>query len=232
MRLIEVVEFIESRPIITSNDVSKNFNISKTYARIFLQRLFKRGLVRRIEKGKYSYVNDALVIACNIVYPSYISFFTAASIKGYTEQLPRTIQLATTVYKRDITFDENKIEFINLPSWGFYGYLKQMRNNFAIFIVEDEKLIIDILLKPKTIGNFEEIVEIIKNIKVQEEKIKEYAKRIKNVSLLKRLGYLLEEYKNIDLSDVVSIRDRNYINLNPFGKLGKNINKKWRIKYD
>jgi len=65
------------------------------------------------------------VIACNLVYPSYISFFTAASIKGYTEQLPRSIQLATTAYKRDIAFDETKIEFINLPSWGFYGYLKQ-----------------------------------------------------------------------------------------------------------
>jgi|UniRef100_A0A7C5PFV6 predicted transcriptional regulator of viral defense system len=232
MKLVEVIEFIESRPVITSNDVSKNFSISKAYARIFLQRLFKRGLVRRIEKGKYSYVNDALVIACNLVYPSYISFFTAASIKGYTEQLPRSIQLATTAYKRDIAFDGTKIEFINLPSWSFYGYLKQMRNGFTIFIAEDEKLIIDILLKPKTVGNFEEMIEIIKNTRVQEDKIKEYAKRIKNVSLLKRLGYFLEEYKNIDLSDIVSIRDRNYVNLNPFGKLGKKINKKWRIKYD
>jgi len=76
------------------------------------------------------------------------------------------------------------------------------------------------------------MIEIIKNTKVQEKKMKEYAKRIKNISLLKRLRYFLEEDKNIDLSDVVSIRDRNYINLNPFGKLGKNINKKWRIKYD
>lgn len=230
MKLVEVIEFVENRPIITSNDVSKNFNVSKTYAYIFLERLFKKGLIQRVEKGKYSYVNDALVVASNIVYPSYVSFFTAASLKGYTEQIPRAIQLATTVYKKSITFGGNKIEFINLPSWGFYGYSKQMRNNFAIFIVEDEKLIIDILLRPKTVGNFEEIVEIIKNTKVQEEKIKEYTKRVKNVSLLKRLGYLLEEYKNIDLSDVVSIKDRNYINLNPFGKSSERINKKWRVK--
>ncbi|MGB9758760.1 MAG: hypothetical protein ACP5KW_02290 [Thermoproteota archaeon] len=107
---------------------------------------------------------------------SYISFFTAANIKGYTEQFLRTIQLATAVHKRSVTFDENKIEFIGLPSWCFYGYLKQMRNNFAIFIVEDEKLIIDILLRPKTVRNFEEIVEIIKNTQVREDKMKEYAK--------------------------------------------------------
>lgn len=35
MKLVEVIEFIESRPIITSNDVSKNFSISKAYVRIF-----------------------------------------------------------------------------------------------------------------------------------------------------------------------------------------------------
>lgn len=231
MRALEVIEFAKSRPIITSNDISKNFNISGSYANILLGRLYKKGVIKRIEKGKYTCLNDALVIANNIICPSYISFFTAASIKGYTEQIPRSIQLATTFPKKSITFNGNVVDFINLPSWSFYGYLKKRRNDLAIFIVEDEKLIIDILLKPRTVGNFEEIVEIIKNTKIRERKMKEFVLRIKNSTLLKRLGYFLEKYKSIDISNI-AIKDRNYITLNPFKSSSKYTNKKWRIKYD
>ena len=232
MRALEVIEFARNRPLITGNDLSKEFNVSRSYALIFLERLFKKGFIERVEKGRYTCISDAIVIANHIIYPSYISFFTAASIKGYTEQIPRTIQLATTFHKRDITFHENVIQFIALPPWGFYGYSKQRRDSFTTFIVDDEKLVIDILLRPKTVGNFEEIIEIIKNAKIEEKKMMEFVRRIKNLSLLKRLGYILEKHRGIDISNIVSIKDRNYISLNPFKKSGRYTDRKWRIKYD
>jgi predicted transcriptional regulator of viral defense system len=232
MKALEVIEFARSRPLTTGNDISKKFNVSRSYALIFLERLFKKGVIERIEKGKYTCISDVIVIANHIIHPSYISFFTAASIKGYTEQIPRTIQLATTFHKKGITLHENVIQFIPLPQWNFYGYSKQRKDNFTTFIVDDEKLVIDILLRPKTVGNFEEIIEIIKNVKIEEKKMMEFSKRIKNFSLFKRLGYVLEKYKGIDISDILSIKDRNYISLNPFKKSGRYTDKKWRVKYD
>jgi len=232
MKALEVIEFAKSKPLITGNDTSKKFNVSRSYALIFLERLLRKGLIEKVEKGKYTCISDSIVVANHIIFPSYISFFTAASTKGYTEQIPRTIQLATTSYKKNISFRENIIQFVTLPKWDFYGYSKQRKDSFTIFIVDDEKLIIDILLKPETIGNFEEIIEIIKNAKIKEEKMIEFAKKVKNLSLLKRLGYILEKYKGIDISEILTVKDRNYISLNPFKKSGKHIDKKWKVKYD
>jgi len=232
MITLEAIEFIKTKPLVTSKDIAKKFGITNSYATIFLERIARKGLVERIEKGKYTCTDDAIVVANYLVLPSYISFFTAASIKGYTEQIPRKIQIATTIYKKPINFRSYEIEFVRLPNWCFFGYSKEKRNNFTIFLVDDEKLIIDILLKPKTVGNFEEIVEIIKNTKIDESKMVEFVKRIKNVSLLKRLGYLLEKYKSIDISSIVNIKDKNYVSLDPLKKSGKFVDGKWRVKYD
>ena len=98
-----------------------------------------------------------------------------------------------------------------------------------MFIVSDEKLIIDSIENQNKMGNFDEIEKIIENSKIKKEKIIGYLKRNKNQSTIKRAGYLLEKIKQIDLSKDF-VLDKNYIKLNKLSSKTKEINSKWKIK--
>lgn len=117
-----------------------------------------------------------------------------------------------------------------MPKRYFFGFIKQETREGAIFVAEPEKLLIDALLRPQEMGNFDEIINIVKNAFLNAEKVVEYALATKNISLMKRVGFLMEKYKNIDLSEKLEIKDNNYISLNPFIKKSKTILSKWRLK--
>ena len=128
---------------------------------------------------------------------------------------------------KEIIFENYKIKFI--PTKYFFGYKKIKTTEGELFIVEDEKLLIDSLLKWREMGNFDEIKKIIRNAEISEEKIVEYMKRTNNVTLIKRVGYLLEKERGIDVSSYFKL-DNNYVRLNLFSKHIKEISSKWRIK--
>jgi len=78
-----------------------------------LHYLVRRRWLQRLEKGRYLIVplsagmaghhtENELVIASHLVSPSYVSYWTALSYYGYTDQPSRTIYIATTRQKRPV----------------------------------------------------------------------------------------------------------------------------------
>jgi predicted transcriptional regulator of viral defense system len=167
------------------------------------------------------------VISTNLVYPSYLSFWSASGYKGYTEQILNTIQIATSKRVKDFLFQGYKIEFVKVNS--IFGYEKIKTDFGEMFIATNEKLIIDSLEHQKRMGNFDEIEKIIENSKIDEIKLIDFLKRNENNSTIKRVGYLLEKIKKIDISKNFGV-DRNYIKLNKLSKKTTQVNSKWRIK--
>lgn len=90
-------------------------------------------------------------------------------------------------------------------------------------------MIIDALNKQKECGNLTEIENIVKNADVDADKIIAYLKLINKPALTKRVGYLLEKIKGIDISDKFQL-NRNYIVLDQISRKYNKINSKWRIK--
>jgi len=217
------------KTIITRVSTQNEKHIGEKYARTFLQRQFKANKLSRITKGKYSKSKDIYKIATNLFTPSYLSFWSASYFKGYTEQIVNEIQVAVTKKHKKINFEEYNINFSKLNKKCFFGFEKIKYGNGFIFVVDDEKLIIDSINIEKKIGNFDEILKIIKNAQIDREKIIKYLKRINNKSLNKKIGYLLEEYRAIDLSKEINYNDSNYVNLSTFFECTQ-INKKWKVK--
>lgn len=224
-------KYLEKIPVITKSDVKKIKDITDDYAYTFLNRLFKKNKIKKIKKGMYTYSDNVYEIATNIYSPSYISLLSASYFKGYTEQIINTIQIITTKSYKKINFENYKIEFYKSNESLFFGYEKQKFNNTFLFIADDEKLLIDALLFQEKMGNFDEIIKLIKKVNIDENKLIKYLNKINNTSLNKRIGFLLEYYLKIDISKRVSFKDKNYIQLSLFKK-SKSINEKWRIKYD
>jgi len=222
---VELLEKLEEYPVIDKNFLKKHFKYNQNYAYLVLQRLKKRGIVRQIIKGKYTALDDPYKVASNIYTPSYISFLTASMLKKCTEQIINTVQVACN-YRRTIDFMNYKIELVKINKKHMFGY----ENKEGIFICDNEKLLIDMLLYRGYCGNFSEIMKIVKNLKFNEKKIVGYLKIISNTSLTKRAGFLLDRYKKIDIRNKFEL-DNNYVFLDIFFK-GKKTDSKWRIKYD
>jgi predicted transcriptional regulator of viral defense system len=222
---------MSSSPIITKADIKKEYNCNNDYAYTKLNRLLKQKKVKKVIKGKYTIVDNIYVISSNLYIPSYISFWTASFLKGYTEQIVNTIHVVTTRNHNEINFENYKIRFHKFKKSIFFGYKKESVGDFFQFIADEEKLMIDCLLFQRFIGNFDELVKIVTESNIDKTKMIMYLRKINNISLNKRVGFLLEKIKGIDLSGELNINDKNYIDLSYFTK-GMKIDSKWRLKHD
>ena len=224
MKTIELLKILQDYPLFTENDLAKILDKSPEYIKTLLYRLRKQRLIYRIERGKYSIYEDILVFASYIYMPSYISLWTALRYYNLTEQLPRTIFVMIPKSRKSLKFKNTSIEFIKTKY--FFGFRKERYSNFDIFMAEPEKALIDSLLSKKV--PFDVIIKAIKTKQVNIKKLTNYAIEIKNKTLIKRLGFFLEE-NNLECEKLKKFIDNNYIILDfALRRKGKK-NKKWRI---
>ena len=214
--------------IITIPDTSRIINKNRKYTALYLKRLEKRKIIKRIEKGKYTLQDTPpKVIASNLITPSYISFLSGLSHYHLTTQIPRITQIATTKSKKRINYEDQKIQFIKLKK--IFGYNREKTQFGYIFIGEKEKIIIDSLLLPKYCP-INETINAIKETKLDVKKLIDYAQKMNSIVLIKRLGYSLE-LNNINIyQKVKKSLNKRYDLLNPNLPPTNKKNTKWKLK--
>lgn len=220
---IELLKKLEQYPLFTLKDLSKIMLDKKSnYLKVLVQRLEKRGLIHKIERGKYTVHKDPMIFATKIFNPSYVSLWTALRFYNMTEQLPRDIFVCVPEWRKEIEFFDATIKFVQTKH--MWGYKKTRYNEFEIFMAEKEKAILDSLLSNKV-----PFYEVVKGIeKASKKKIKKYAIRTNNKSLIKRVGFLLEVF-GADCSDLKEKIDYNYVKLDPLMERKGKKNRRWRI---
>lgn len=224
MKTHNLIRILQNYPLFTENDAAKIINKKQEYIKTLLYRLRKQNLIYRIERGKYTSHDDAFLLASYICTPSYISLWTALRYYNLTEQLPKTIFIIVPKSRKPLKFQDTAIEFVKTKY--FFGFRKERYREFDIFIAEMEKAIIDSLLSKKV--PLDEVEKAIKTKRFEIDKIIDYAIKIKNKSLIKRLGFLLEE-NNIKCEKLKKFIDANYIALDlMLTKKGKK-SRRWMI---
>ncbi|MBN2251101.1 MAG: hypothetical protein JW724_03390 [Candidatus Altiarchaeota archaeon] len=219
----------------TAGDAASLMGWDKGKAYKVCSRLKGKGLVKAFN-GRYALVSicgdyDVYSVASNLVWPSYISFWTALSYYKYTEQLPSTIFVATTRQKKDLRLENGTIKFVRIAGSRFFGY----RKTDDTIIAEKEKALVDSLLLPRYAGGIAEAGKCLKNAweEVDKETLVGYALKMKNKTLLKRLGYLIEKNKLTIDAKLLDKLERNigrgYSKLDPTlgGKGG--YDNKWKL---
>jgi len=195
MEKILLVRQLEKYPVFNLKKIGEITGKTKGYAKLLVYRLKKKGIITEIEKNKFTTNNDPMVIASNMIWPSYISCWSALRYYNLTEQLPQDIFVITTKTrkKRIVKFNNIKIIFIRVKPKYFFGYIKERYNNFDIFIAEKEKALIDSALFKKI--SFSEICNIIKNnLDILDTRLfLDYLIKIKNKTLIKRFGFLFDK---------------------------------------
>jgi len=233
--------------VFTVSEAAELLNVSNEIASKIIHNLTKKRKLQRIEKAKYllippeawkvgEYTEEGIIVASQLIEPYYLSYWTALSFHGWTEQPSRTIFVATPKVKKPVELQGITIRFVKLAEKRFFGFEERWVGNQKVTVADSEKTIIDCLDQPRYCG---EIVEVVKGLwngrkEIDFQKLLEYALRMKNGAILKRLGYLmdiLEIHKPKIRSGLLQNISPNFALLDPGEKTQSGIpNREWRIK--
>lgn len=216
-------------------DVEKALGCTPQSAYTTISRLKKKGWIDEIEKGKYLLKGivaehvDPFELATRMVWPSYISFWSALNFYKLTEQVPFTIFVVTTKHKRQMKLSSMRLRFVSLSPKRFFGY----RRVGKITIAEVEKALLDSLLYPRYAGGLGEIAKSLREADLDPDRLVDYALRLDSKSLCARLGYLLDYVdKPLDSSHESALLNRvgdSYPKLDVSKPRKGHIDKKWRV---
>ncbi|MFH1425529.1 MAG: hypothetical protein ABIG28_02245 [archaeon] len=207
-------------------DLRLILGISETKTYNIVKSLKKKGVVKSAGKGFLAFKDvDEFVVGTRINYPSYISFWSALSYYGFSDQMPKKIFLVTTKYAGDI---EN-YKFVTLSRKRFFGYVSVG----DVVIADKEKALIDSLLFPKYSGGVKEIIRCVGSAlnEIELKKLVDYAFKVESKAVLRRLGFILEkiEYKGKLLNKIRKQIGKGYELLDPELKGKNNLNERWLL---
>jgi len=214
-----VIKHFSKVPVFSLADVAQIIS-NRGYAKQFVSRMIKKGLMRRVKKGLYSMHDDPFLVSTFLLRPSYISSFSALSFHHKIAQIPNEVFCFTSKEPRRYFFI-TKINFHHTKF--FFGFEKEHYAGFEIPVATPEKAIID------SIGVVP--LHIIEDAfsEVDAERMQSYLFRIGKSSVVKRIGYLLEKNGHDVYSRVKKFVDRGYIQLDPVTKNGKKKERRWRL---
>src|SRR4030042_1613575 len=133
--------------------------------RQFLERLQRKGWIQRIKRGKFTVIPlssgeeripqlHEFIVAMELVSPSAIAYWSALNHHGMTEQLPRTVFVATNHPARRPPGEVlgGRYKIISLRPEKFFGIVKDWIDEMPFMVTDREKTIIDGLDLPQYVG--------------------------------------------------------------------------------
>lgn len=191
------------RRVFDLEEAKKILNCSDEVLRKILHRLTLKGRIQRIKRGYYilvparagyqtSWTEHVFSFLNGILDEYYVGYWTALNYWQMTEQIPRTIFIATRKRRRDFTYNNIvPIHFVKVSSHKFFGWTKEKMGDVEFRISDREKTIVDSLDLLQYAGGISEVAKGIRT-NLDWEKMGIYTERLRNKSVPKRLGYLIE----------------------------------------
>jgi len=239
MRINMIDKLASKGSTFTFRDAQDILGSDYSVTKVILSRLEKQGWIERIEKGKYmiiplgaekgKYTLHEFLIASMLINPYAIAYWSSLNHYGLTEQIPTTVFIQTTARKKKQNLNIFGVEYriVRIAEKKFFGLKKEWIDESQVYITNREKTIVDCLDKPKYCGGIIEVAKALKRGKYNTEKLSEYAKRIENSGIIRRLGYLSETLGiYVKLPEV---KTRNYLYLDPTMPKQGRKNAKWRL---
>lgn len=159
----------------------------------------KRGLYAIVPldvgmKGADSFILHNFVVASHLVEPYYIGYWSALNHYGFSEQIPRTTFIATTKPKMPLEIMDAGYYFVRIDKKKFFGFDEVELEGDKVNISSPEKTIADCLDHPEHSGGIDEVARSIyfSHEEMDFRKIYKFAEKMGNLTILKRLGYILE----------------------------------------
>lgn len=194
MRTGELLAELAKLPVFDTATVMALTAKDPAYVKLLLWRLKRAGRITQLQRGHFTVQTDPFIIASHMLWPSYISLWSALRYWNMTEQLPTAIWVITPRKGRlrTLRYRETAINIVHIKAKYFYGYKKVLYRGFEVFIAEPEKAIIDsLLLRRISLGEIAAIVRAQRS-RLSRRRLIDWAVRTGNSALLKRFGWAAE----------------------------------------
>jgi len=235
----------EGNTIITLDDLEMKTG-SRLGARKMASSLERKRWLERLGKGVYlvlslnagrkpEWTEDGYYIASKMAKEYYIGFYNMLNHYGWTEQIPMKIIVAVHKPLKSRKILGVDYEFVSLGKGKFFGIEKRRIGTHEILVSDKEKTLVDALDHPEYCGGIEEVAKCVFNAKtdVDWKKVIEYAGKLGNGAVFKRLGYIAEEMELGFEKDVIgALREgvtKGYSSLYPGGKKEGAFNSRWNL---
>ncbi|MGC8533872.1 MAG: type IV toxin-antitoxin system AbiEi family antitoxin domain-containing protein [Candidatus Parvarchaeum sp.] len=225
MNMYEITKELEKmkEKVFSIDKLAALTGLSLRSASVLVNRMAKKKLVYKIERGKFSLSDDPFIVASNIVYPAYLSFSSAFYIYGLLEQVINEVYVATPKKTKDRNFNGSKVVFVKIPESLMFGFKKIDYARGVIPVAEKEKAFVDSLAYTRYVRiNF--LDSIIKEM--DRNLLEKYAEMSNIEAVKRRLGFLLE--KN-GIETKIKIRGKTVYKLNPSIRNTGVLNSKWKL---
>lgn len=246
-RLSEVLRRAGGNPI-TAKTVSLFLGIPAAIARNFLSLWAKSGWIHRIRRGAYLPVDirasspdeifaDPWIIGTDLFSPCYVTGWSAAAHWGFTEQIFHSTVLCTErrINGKNQSVGSSRFLVKKTTAEKTFGLKTVWKEGVKIRIADPHKMIIDMLDDPSLGGGIRSVtdflLEYLSSAHYNPEILLEYAGKMQNGAIFKRLGFLLSKTdpdKKIVIERCRDQLSKGYCQLDPTAK-GNSLVKRWKI---
>lgn len=206
-KLAEVIR--GAKGTISVAEAATILRIPRSDAAKMLSRWAGKGWLSRVRRGLYIAVplesetadvpmEDPWIVAERIYAPCYIGGWSAAEYWELTEQLFRTIVVMTMQKPRNRAPVIKEVPFLirTVSERTMFGLKLVWRGQIKVSVSDPSRTIVDMLSDPALGGGIRSTADMLANYLRSEKKdiplLLEYAERLANGAVFKRLGFLLE----------------------------------------
>jgi predicted transcriptional regulator of viral defense system len=234
--------------VIAIDDAEAALGVPRQQAAKLLSRWASQGWLRRVGPGAYvpvaltlrdseQVVQDPWVLVPALFGPAYIGARTAAEHWDLTEQLFRDIMVFTArpVRQKTIKTQGTIFSLKHIEEDLLFGTKTVWRGQTRVQVSDLHRTIIDMLDDPATGGGIQHVADCFANYLERKDSdprlLIEYADRLGNGAVLKRLGFLAERHRLSDfLIDAIKSRlTQGYAKLDPALDCARLITR-WRLR--
>lgn len=218
--------------------------------RRLLAHLATRGWLARVRRGLYVTVPlgattpaewraDPWAVAARSFNPCYVSGWSACEHWELTEQIFRDVAVVTSapVRQNQVVIQGTHYHLMHRPAARIFGTKSVWRDHVQIRISDPTRTVVDILDVPRLGGGIRHVADVLNvyfgGAHRNDRLLVEYAKKLGNRTVFKRLGFLLEALE-IDASDLIAkcfaMRSSGLTSLDPTMNRRGRLSKRWNLR--
>jgi predicted transcriptional regulator of viral defense system len=205
----------EGGEVLTVENTARILSVTNEDAAKALARWRKQGWLSRIKRGLYVPVpvqsigtdralEDAWIVIPDLFGPAYIGGWSAAEHWDLTEQIFRDICVFTTrpVARRHQVIHNVPFVVTHIAPDHQFGTKTVWKNQTKLSVSDPTRTIVDMLSSPWAGGGIQHVVDCfeqyLKSSHFRAEQLIDYAERLGNAAVFKRLGFLVERLLGAD----------------------------------
>lgn len=198
-------DFYEHR-VFTFQEIRKRYRKDNTVGslRILLHQCKVNGYIGSVKRGLYyiipqefskeDYKVDKYLVASKLTPTAIVAYHSALELLGAAQSVFNRVFILSR--QKISVFEFQGTTFIGVRGNLMFGQTATAREGVSIYVTDRERTLIDGIDRLKYVGGLEEYLKSIETFpSVNFQRIEEYLKRYKKVSLYSKVGFLLSFFE-------------------------------------